>query len=90
MKTDKAKKVAESLKIANQMQENIDRLNSLNKYDHSDLSCRSFFIEFGGGSTHVRYFPKNNEIGDLITEFFVGLFGEIAKKASDEIDSLLK
>lgn len=94
MKMEKAKKVVDSVKIANDMQENIDRLRSLNQYDHEEdaksASSGRFFIEFGGSSTHVRYFPKDNEIGDSITEFFVDLFGGIRNAARSEIESLIK
>lgn len=94
MKADKAKKVADLLKIANEMQDKADKLTTLNHYDHTETgtsaSEQPFFVDFGGGSTHVRYFPKDNKIGDSITEFFVGLFSDIAGKAWTEIDAIIK
>lgn len=92
-KAKKAKKVTGLLIIANGMQDKADKLKSLNQYDHTETvssSSRPFFIEFGGGCTHVKYFPKDNEIGDSITEFFVGLFSKIAATAWAEIDALIK
>ncbi len=94
MKADKAKKVADLLKIANEMQDKADRLKSLNQYDHTETgtsaSGQPFFVQLGGGATHVKYFPKDNKIGDSITEFFVGLFSDIAATAWAEIDGIIK
>ncbi len=75
------------------MQEKKERLERLNGYDHEETgtaaSSQSFSIEIGGGSTHVKYFPKDNAIADHISSFFTDLFDKIEAEADGKLSELL-
>jgi len=94
----------ETLKIARQvtllseiiidMKEKKERVKSLNKYDHTETgtsaSGRPFFVELGGGAVHVKYYPKDNDIGNEIESFFTSMFDEIQGTAEEELLALIK
>ncbi|MFH1614887.1 MAG: hypothetical protein ABIG61_07375 [Planctomycetota bacterium] len=89
-KLEQALEVSALTRIIVDMQEKKKRLEQLNKYDHEEPDPRqAFFVEFGGRSTHVKYFPNNNDIGDEITAFFVELFGQLEAEAEKTLSKLL-
>lgn len=86
---EKALVVSNLTRIIVDMQEKKERLKQLNKYDHSD-SCQPFFVEIGGGGTHIKYYPKDNELGDSITVFFTEIFSKLEANAEKALSELLK
>ncbi len=83
--------VSNLTRIIVDMQEKKGNIIQLNKYDHTvpGTSYAPFSIKFGGRSTRVSYFPKNNEIGDAITTFFVDIFSKIEAEAEQKLSKLL-
>ncbi len=90
---DEALEVSSLTRIIVDMQEKKKRLQTLNHYDHEETgtsnSQQPFFIEVGGGSTHIRYFPKNNDIGNIITLCLLGVFADIETEAEQRLAELL-
>lgn len=87
---EKALTVSSLTRIIVDMQEKKERIQTLNHYDQEETPpVRPFFVEVGGGAAHIRYFPKNNDIGDKITSFFVELFDKIEADAEQKLSELI-
>lgn len=87
---EKLEKIEKLNRERKQLEENIARLVKLNVYDHTGTHGQQFFVEFGGGSTHVKEYIRNNEFGDLVTDFFVGIWTDRREKVLMELEDLIK
>jgi len=88
---EKAKRVAELVKLIEELREKKNRIAELNKYDNDKKdNVRPFFVEFGGPCVHTKYFITDNKTGDTIELFFATLFNGFLDKAKTELETLLK
>lgn len=89
-KLEKANEIMVLSGIVQNLQEKKNRIIGLNKYDHEEEDgVRPFFIEFGGGSVHTKYFIEDNDIGNRIEAFFCALFDEDIRAAELRLDELI-
>ena len=89
---NKAKKITELAKLIVELEEKKARIKNLNRYNHEledHKGNRPFFVEFGGGCVHTKYYIESNDIGNTIECFFFDIFDKIISDAQKKLDSLI-